>query len=411
MSPVSAASAEGHTDLLGRALPAAPRYGTDSVADVLVSAASRLRPVAEGAGGFEDRLGLSGRLEAAGLPAGPYRNVCVVLVDGLGESLLSGSLGHAPSLRRAAHLGTLDAALPSTTAASLAALGTGEPAGRTGMVGYDVVDPERGVVVNQLSGWDPQVVPEQWQPLPTVFERLEGIADPVTVSMGTYEGSPLTRAALRGGRFEAARSTLARVTRATDILSTRSPNFMYLYWGELDQVGHRHGCGSDRWLEALEDLDSGLRRLAARTGEETLLLLTADHGMVDVAPEDRIDYGAMPELLDGVRLTAGEPRMVQLHLEDPGDRARRDRLVQAWGAAFGDRAWILDRDELIEAGYFGAGMRPGVRERIGDLIVAAHGPLALYDLRRTRPAALEMVGQHGSWTEAERSVPLLALRR
>lgn len=408
---MSAEPAGGRTDLLGRPLPAPPRYGTDAVADVLVSAASRLRVVAEGAGGFEDRLGLAGRLERAGLPAGPYRNVCVVLVDGLGESLLSRSLGHAPSLRRAAHLGVLDAALPSTTAASLATLGTGEPAGRTGMVGYDVVDPERDVVVNQLSGWDPAVVPERWQPLPTVLERLEGVADPVTVSMGSYEGSALTRAALRGGRFEAARSTLARVTRAVDVLSTRTPNFMYLYWGELDQVGHRHGCGSDRWLEALEDLDSGLRRLAARTGEETLILLTADHGMVDVEPQDRVDYGAMPELVDGVRLTAGEPRMVQLHLEDPADDAARARLVSAWDAAFGDRAWILDRDRLIAEGYFGDGLRAGVRERIGDLIVAARGPLALYDLRRVRPAALEMVGQHGSWTDAEREVPLLALRR
>lgn len=398
----------GVEDLTGTAFPSPPRYGDASIANVLNAAASLFRPVVESgrAEDFPDRLSLATSLVDHGLSGGPYRNVCVVLVDGLGETLVNRNLGHAASLRRSTSLGPLDAALPSTTAASLAVLGTGRPVGQTGMAGYDVLDPERDVVVNQLSGWDPAVEPTSWQPVSTVFERLSQTSRPVTVSMPAYETSALTEAALRGTEFVAAGSTTARVSKAAELLATRTPTFMYLYWGELDQTGHQHGCTSTRWTEALEELDLGLKRLASRVGPETLILLTADHGMVDIPESDRHDYSQFPELIEGVRHTAGEPRMVQLHLEDPADQSAKAQLVTAWSERFGDRAWILDRDELIDAGYFGPEIRDGVRPRIGDLIIAARGSLALYDLRRTRPTAMSMVGQHGSWTDEERLVPL-----
>ncbi|WP_269928250.1 alkaline phosphatase family protein [Kocuria massiliensis] len=398
----------GLEDLTGAPFPSPPRYRGASIANVLSSAASVFRPVAESdhSDRFPDRLALASALADRGLSGGPYRNVCVVLVDGLGEGLVNRNLGHAAALRRSISLGPLDAALPSTTAASLAVLGTGAPVGQTGMAGYDVLDPERDVVVNQLSGWDPAVDPAAWQPISTVFERLGQVCRPVTVSMPAYETSALTEAALRGTEFVGAGSTTARISQAAEVLSTRTPTFMYLYWGELDQTGHQHGCTSGRWTEALEELDLGLKRLAARVGPETLILLTADHGMVDIPESDRHDYSQFPELIDGVRHTAGEPRMVQLHLEEPEDESAKARLVAAWSHRFGDRAWILDRDELIDAGYFGPDLRQGVRRRIGDLFIAARGSLALYDLRRTRPSALSMVGQHGSWTDEERLVPL-----
>lgn len=392
-----------------------PRWGRASIADLLPSAVSLLRPVTQqaeqaAAAGITDRLGLRAALTEAGRSPGPYRYVCVVLVDGLGTHQLAARSSYAPTLTRAASLGPLDAPLPTTTAASLTCLGTGTAPGETGMVGYEVMDPARGVVVNQLGGWDPTLDPLEWQNQATVFERLAelGVASS-TVSPPAYEHSGLTQAALRGAEFEPARGTLARVSRAVDLLRTSTPRLIYLYWPELDQAGHRYGWESERWEEALEELESSMRRLRSRVGEETLILLSADHGMVDISAEDRVDYSADPRLVEGVRATAGEPRLVQLHLADPADQRARRRLIQAWTEAFGDRAWILERDRLIEQGYFGPRIRDGVRERIGDLIIAAHGDLALWDLRRTSRSAMDMVGQHGSWTRAEREIPLLAL--
>lgn len=396
-------------------IPAAPGYAGRNLAGVLTSAAAAL-----GAAGFTNTLTLPRTRRAA-----------VVMVDGLGKALLKRYAGHAPFLRSVLEKdsGTLQVAYPTTTAASLSSFGTGLAPGRHGLVGYDVLDPDRDTVINQLGGWDPQTEPVAWQPHPTVFERLaatrpapgpadrpvSAFDDPgveaVTVSLPAFESSALTTASLRGSRFVGARTLQARFQKAKEELHAASgPVLLYLYLNELDKAGHQHGIGSEQWLHALEEIDGAARRLSTSVPKDTVLLLTGDHGMVDVPEAGRIDYAELPGLVDGIRHTAGEPRFVQLHWAADASAAVRERTIQAWRSAFGDQTWILTRREATEAGWFGD-VEARVASRLGDLIVAAHGPVALYDGRRVAPAAFEMVGHHGSPTRAEREVPLLFLQR
>jgi hypothetical protein len=117
------------------------------------------------------RLGSDG---GAGLVLPAARHAVVVLVDGLGDLLLRQRGGHAPFLRQlrsAAGAGVLTSGYPSTTATSMAMIGTGAQAGMHGLVGLDVLDPDRDVLFSELA-WDPAVDPRRWQPLPTVFEHL-----------------------------------------------------------------------------------------------------------------------------------------------------------------------------------------------------------------------------------------------
>ncbi len=371
-------------------------YADRSIAQVLTSAAASM-----GLPGFDNALGLP----SAG-------RVCVVLADGLGRTLLKQKSAHTPFLRTVAAGGQgevpvwIDAAFPSTTAASLASLGTGQPSGQHGMVGYDVLDPLQDKVVNLLGNWDAGVDPYSWQPLPTVFERVAEHADVVTVSLPQFGNSPMTQAALRGGRFVGGNSLHARTTAAADAMSGGGRSLMYFYLNELDKAGHRYGCQSEQWEHQLEELDSTVKRLSQQLPAGTTIIVTGDHGMLDVHESQRIDYSADPSLVAGVRHTAGEPRMVHLYLEpDVGDSGR-EALLAAWRKRFGERVWVFTRDEAVAAGLFG-GLRSGVAGRIGDIMVAARDSLALYDTRRVRPTALEVVGQHGSLTRAEREVPFL----
>jgi predicted AlkP superfamily pyrophosphatase or phosphodiesterase len=380
-------------------LPKAPAYGHRSIAEVLPSCAAAL-----GVPGFENPLGL---------PEAP--RVCVVMVDGLGRALLTQKAAHTPFLREKLQAGqgniptTLDAAFPSTTAASLASFGTGLPPGQHGMVGYDVLAPHLGRVVNQLGGWDPDVDPRRWQPFPPIFERIAERLPVATVSLPQFEGSAMTRAALGGGRFIPAETLHARTTAAAEAMAAAPRMLLYFYLNELDKAGHLSGCGSAAWEEALEEVDACIRRLDGQLPANTLVLVTGDHGMVDVSEPRRVDFGAEPELVEGVRHTAGEPRMVHLHVEDPHDEAAVRQVLDRWRDRFGAQAWIMTRADAIAQGLFGE-VRPEVLERIGDVLIAVHGELALYDGRRVRPTAFSMVGQHGSLTKAERQVPFLAFR-
>lgn len=376
-------------------LAAAPDYARRSVAGVFTSAAAVL-----GVPGFDNALGL---------PAAS--RVCVAMIDGMGQEQLTRRSGHAPVLRslltgeHGAGTRVLDAAFPSTTAASLASLGTGLPPGQHGLVGYDVLDPARDRVVNMLGSWDPAIEPERWQPHPTVLEKAADHVAVSTVSQPRFEHSAMTRAALRGARFLPAGSLLAATTAAVDALTPRGNHLLYFYANDLDKAGHRHGVDSPEWENALEEVDAAIGRLLTRLPGGTLLAVTADHGMVDVDEPHRIDVSADAGLMAGIAHTAGEPRMLQLHLRpgtDPVDVAAR------WRERFGKVAWVLDRRTAVGAGYFGT-VDPAVEPRIGDVLVLAREAVAFYDRSRVGDGPMRMVGQHGSWTAAERRVPLVTV--
>lgn len=363
-------------------LPAAPRH--------------RFR-LAEVFGNCLDAV--QGRPGSLGLP--PLRSAVVVLVDGLGTVPLRARSGHARTLATASGAGeTIAAPFPTTTASGLATLTTGEPPGRHGMVGYTVLDPANDRVVNQLSGWDDGMDPVRWQPRPTVFERAaEAGVRPLVVGPGRYRASGFTGAVLRGADYVDGGSIEDRVDRLLDELRAGTPTVGYLYIPELDSTAHQHGLDSDAWISRLEALDGAVARLAAGLGRRDGVLLTADHGALDVP--HRAQVVVDPVLLADIRHVAGEPRCLQLHVEPGVDPAG---VAAAWASRYGDLAWVATREAAVEAGLFGD-VEAAVLPRIGDVLVAARKRVAFY--ADEHDSGRGMVGQHGSLTPDETGVPLL----
>lgn len=333
--------------------------------------------------------------------------IVVVLVDGLGAAALRARAGHARTLApRLSKATTITSGFPTTTASALASLTTGVPAGQHGMVGYRVLDAANDRLVNQLSGWDARMRPQLWQPVPTVFERA--VAESVgahVVGPARYAHSGLTEAILRGARYRPAAGIADRFRAARELLDAGGSSIVYLYIPELDQTAHARGWESPEWTAQLEGVDAEVADFAGtlRAGEG--MLVTADHGVLDVPAHQHVLFGDGP-LLDGVRFVAGEPRCLQLHLQpDAGDGAV-DRLAAAWTEAEGARAWVATRAEMIASGWFGS-VTEAAAERMGDLFVAARKAVAYYDERDASRAGRSMIGQHGSLTPEELQVPLI----
>lgn len=380
------------------ALPGPARvsgYGTDSLASVLPSVAVSL--------GVPDDAG------RAHMDLPVRRRAVVALIDGLGARLLARRGGHAPFLRSLLPtVRVLTSGFPSTTATSMGTFGTGLPPGAHGLVGYEVLDPASGRTFNELS-WQDGPDPRAWQPARTVFERAAAAGVDVTmIGPGYFDGSGLTTAALRGARFRAGADLATRVDQTLAALRAggRAPtagHLLYLYWGDVDKIGHVHGCDSWQWGDELEATDRELARLAAQLPSDTALYVTADHGMVDVPFEHRLDLAQDDELARGVHLVGGEPRAPQLYCA-PG--AAGD-VADTWRERLGPHAWVLSREEAVTLGWFGA-VSDAVRPRIGDVVVAMRGLQAVIDSRIHRPELLALYGLHGSLTPDEVEIPLLA---
>ncbi|WNM28599.1 alkaline phosphatase family protein [Demequina capsici] len=335
-----------------------------------------------------------------GVPRG--RHVIVVILDGLGHQQLDERRGHAPFLRSMVS-GRITAGFPTTTATSLGLFGTGEPSGRTGMAGYSVRNPRTGELANLVS-WDGAYRAEEWQPRPSLLEEAarEGLTV-TTLGKARFAGSGLTHAALRGGAFIGAERLDDRIDVAIGV--ARRPGISYLYWGEIDAAGHRYGWGSSEWVAALEDADRELQRLARSLPPDAVLLITADHGMVDITGAPRWDVAHEPGLKEGVALVAGEPRALHLHLE-PG--VSPDAVVARWQDILGVHAAVGTRDDIVEARLIGQ-LDPAVADRFGDVVVAMAGRATVVD-SATQPAkSLLLIGVHGSLTPEELYVPLLTV--
>ncbi len=370
-------------------IPDPPDYGGATLSAVLPAVA--------------DSLGVRPYAGCDPFALAPSRRAVVVLVDGLGLELLRRRGGHAPFLR--SHLpaaAPLDCGYPSTTATSMGSFGTGLPPGAHGLVGYEVLVPGQDRLLNELS-WEDGPDPFAWQPARTVFQQVQTDGVDVTrVGPGFFDGSGLTNAALRGGRFTAARGLDGRVDASIAAVRASRRALVYLYWGDLDKVGHVHGCESWQWGDELEAVDVGLRDLARRVPDDTAVYVTADHGMVDAPHALRIDLAQDAQLRHGIRHLGGEARSPQLYCEAG---AAADVLA-TWRERLTPRAWVLSREEAVEAGWFGT-VRDEVLPRIGEVVVFMRDNFAVVQTGRTRPELLALRGLHGSVSADERSVPLV----
>lgn len=368
--------------------PSAPPYGSGTLADVLPSAASLL-----GVAGFADALGLAdldGRSR-------PPRAVTVLLVDGLGWWPWHRAMDDTPTLAAMSRR-RLSTTVPSTTPTALASLGTGLPPGAHGIVGAAFRVPEDDVLLHPLA-WTDVPHPVATQPEPTVFERVAASGVPVLRVGGTaYAESGLTRAALRGGAYAGADSPEAIV----DAVAGHRRGLAYAYSPDLDRTGHVHGVDSPQWRDCLRDVDLLAERLVDRLDEDHLLVVTADHGMIDCPPGARVVVEGLPGF--GSALTvAGEPRLRHVYARDGAARG----LISAWQDALGERAQVLSRDEILASGLLGV-TDEDYAGRVGDLVVLARGDTVLAS--DADPLVSGLLGQHGSVTEAEMDIPLLLAR-
>ena len=381
---------EAHAVELPRPDPDLPH-----LADVVPSVLAAM-----GVDGFEARIAVPGDVAGA----------CVLLIDGLGAELLDNFSADAPVLAGLRGQ-TLSVGFPATTAAGIAAVGTGQQSREHGLVGYSFLLPDTGVI-NALR-WRPHpwgddlrsaAPPEQVQPSATTFERAASAGVAVSVISGAeFAGSGLTRAVLRGGRYIGVH---ALGDLAANIRNTLSGNgFCYGYHSELDMLGHLYGPGSTPWRMQLRQIDRLVESVVEALPAGALLAVVADHGMVGVEAAEVVDVDATPALTDGVRAIGGEARARHIYTAD----GACDDVLGTWRAGLGDRAWVVSRDEAIEAEWFGPMVSDPVRQRIGDVVAAARGNAAI--VRRTaEPLESSLIGHHGSLTFAEQAVPLLVAR-
>ncbi len=368
-----------------------------SICDVLPAAAALL-----GVPGAIDGLQLA---DCVGDPDQVDR-VAVVLVDALGWHLLPQLAGDAPLLASVltggvGRLSQLACTFPSTTPTSLVSLGTGAQPGEHGILGFTLNIPGTDRVLNHIR-WRDDPPHSQWQPLPTWFGRLQqaGVSARAVLP-ASFMGSGLTDAAYRGAQFLPTHRDEDYAQRVADELRA-APGLVYGYAADLDTAAHVFGIGSPRWHEAAASVNALLTRLVETLPGNAALLVTADHGGLNVPADARVDLDIDPRLSEGIRVVAGEPRVRYLHTEAGAAsdvRATWSEVVDGW-------AQVYSREQAVATGMFGP-VNPAHLARIGDVVVVCTGDAAVLATGHEPPETARLIGFHGAATAAEMAIPLI----
>ena len=338
------------------------------------------------------------------------RHLVVWLIDGLGVEPLR-ALAPASSLAQQVY-GEIEAVFPSSTAPTLTTLMTGRAPAAHAVPEWFLWFDELGAVYRSLpldtrdpfSGRPPIEDASALYPQPSLMAHASRpcyAVLPANIASSTF--SRYAHAGAHALPFSGEESFIAAVTRAID--SSRDGCYVYAYVDRFDQVAHEFGMASDKAHTVVRQLDRWFARLADElSARGALLVVTSDHGFIDVPAFQRFHVDALPQIaacLD--RPLCGGPRTPFAYVKPERQNDFTAVIAETLGAHF----VAVPSAELLEAGWFGPDApEPRLLSRLGTHILLPKTGAYLVDHLPGEYLA-PLIGVHGGMTSAERRVPLI----
>ena len=321
-----------------------------------------------------------------------YRNVVMLLYDGMGMVTLEKHLPPDSFLR--SHLKrSLSATYPSTTSAATTTLESGLTPAQHGWLGWSLYFPEIDQPVdlfinrNSLTG-EPAAersVVWQYQPYTKIFDRINQAGQAWAGLFSTYSDPP----------YHDLDSIYQGII---DRCAEPGRHYCYAYWNDPDHTMHGTGTCSGETRNVMLDLDQKTAAFADRLSADTLLLITADHGLVDAEHVYIEDHPALAEAL--LRPPTVEPRAAALYVRE----AYMERFPALFEAAFPGHFLLMKSRDAVLSGLFGPGtLHPRTLQNAGDYMAFSLDRTTLNWRRKDDP----LKGVHAGLTADEMRVPLI----
>ena len=370
------------------------------------------------------------------LPGSPYKydKVVFFLIDAFGWRFFEQYSDHYPFLQRfitEGKVAKLTSQFPSTTSAHVTTLFTNQVVGQHGVFEWQYYEPKLDQMIvpllYSLAGEEqPELLrglvedPAMILPNSTFFETL--LAQGVTpwifqdnaYLQSTYSAM-MTRGA-KGSGYKTLAEALVNVLLRMD--KTASPSALFLYIDSLDATLHRYGPGSPQAEAQIDAIFTTMDRIfwpkAIDSFQNTLLIITADHGQMEVDPKTTLYLNQTPqfpqirkllkESQQGDVLTpGGSARDMFLYVKEPNLEEAKALVVEA----VQDKADVFTIDELIEEGLFGPEpLSSAFLSHVGNLVILPrkYETVWWYETDRFEQ---KFYGHHGGLSPEEMEIPLL----
>lgn len=318
-----------------------------------------------------------------------YRNVVLLLLDGMGSRNLEDHLTPDGFFRK--HLRcSYSSTFPPTTVAATTAIMSGLYPNQSAWLGWTGYFEKLNRNVVYFTNKDddtgeklPQPVAHTFLPYTDIRELIgktgvntHWLTSWISPECKTYSGmmSEIERLCTQDGR-----------------------HFIYAYWEEPDNTMHKKGVLSLEVHKLLQELETETKQLAEHL-EDTLLLITADHGLID---SQTILLSKDQEIMEClVRAPSIEARAMNLFVKEE----MKQRFESLFYRRYGDDYKLFTMEHARSSQLFGTGKdHPELEGMLGNYLAVATGHTTL------RMKDKHFIGEHAGMTADEMLIPLIAV--
>ncbi len=316
-----------------------------------------------------DKSGTTGELLTL---IGPTDHLIFILLDGLGMNLVE-KLPKESFL--CSHLKrTLAATCPSTTACALTTIATAEYPNRHGVTGWFTHVPELGLTATVLPFTDRftgeglvrrGLKPADMLPLPPILPRMSRKA--LTIVPHAIVNTPYNEWSRGGAEGKGYRTIPNAIDEIIQFVShAQKPTYVHLYLPEVDSICHRLGSEGGDVIPEVMKIDAQLARLSQALDGKARVVVTADHGLIDVPESKQTLLTRGDPLVELLEVPiSGDARMPVFHVKE----GRKREFVAQAEERFGEHIAFVATEVVEVMELFGPGpIAEAVRPRFGDFV-------------------------------------------
>jgi len=337
-----------------------------------------------------------------------YKNVVLIILDGLGEHILENV--QSTFLKRH-QIACLTSVYPSTTTAAVTTYYSGKPPYESGWIAWSQYFKEFGRAIDMLKHTE-SYTSESFSKskldvllnlikYTSVFDKIEN-ASPDTKA---YEITPdysdkHSKRSIRANNIE-------EICENIELLcNTGENNFIMAYSDNPDGLLHKFGCKSNEAKEMILDAEKQIESLCSRINlDETLIIISADHGHKDIEnPSSILDY---PELIDCLIMPPSlESRCLAFWVKDN----EKENFENTFNTIFKDRFILMKTEDALKMNLFGTGKKhKKLDDFLGNYLAFSISSSMIRLETNYAPGKEIKKSTHCGLTKEEMEVPLIVI--
>jgi len=326
-----------------------------------------------------------------------FKNVVFFLVDAMGSEILNKHKDEVKFLIDH-KIKDITTVFPSTTVAATTTAVSGMAPLATGWLGWMqyVEEEDRNIVFflnqdyydeNYIFNYN---VADKYFRFETIYEKIEKHSPTIK----TYEIFPEFR-------IKEHNTVKKEIDTVLNIIKSSENNFIYAYWDKLDTIMHEFGTESIEVKNHLKAIDESFRYLNENIDKDTLVIITADHGQVDI---EGIKLWEYPELTSKFKhQPAIEARATAFYINEN----EKEAFEISFNNLFRDKFVLYKSEDVIKLGLFGKGLEnPRTKGFLGDYFAVA---IDKYSFRLQNAPHIHKA-THAGLLKDEMMIPLIILK-